>query len=262
MSAPPRRARRILALQVHDPEREGQVEDGLRVAQVRAEKLFDAVDAIHDGVDVDEAAGGDPPLDAILVEIGAQGRDQLSAVGSIVVEERPERSPGEGGELIAGAVPEEQAIRSKLGGTDDGPTPVELEHQVNRFASQLEGRRVLVGPGAAAADADGHPVDADHRLQVADEVVDQPARFAGRPPADRRQDDDRAEMLDREAPRRPDGEPLAHMTEDPAQPIVVRLRADDSVVRPRDIEDQDVVRFAKVVAESCRPSGDGVLARI
>src|SRR4029079_3481224 len=114
MSAPPRRARRILALQVHHPEREGQVEDGLRVAQVRAEKLFDAVDAIHDGVDVDEAAGGDTPLDAILVEIGPQGRDQLSAVGSIVVEERPERSPGEGGELIAGAVPEEQAIWSKL----------------------------------------------------------------------------------------------------------------------------------------------------
>jgi len=220
------------------------------------------VDAIHDGVDVDEAAGGDPPLDAILVEIGAQGRDQLTAVGPIVVEERPECAPGEGGELIACAVPEQQAIRSKLGGTDDGPTPVELEHQVDRFTGQLEGRRVLVGPGAAAADADGHPVDADHWLKVADEVVDQASRFAGRPPPDRRQDDDRAEVLDREAPRRPDGEPLAHMTEDPAQAIVVPLRADDSVVGRPDIEDQHVVRFAEVVAESCRPGGDGVLARI
>ena len=46
-------------------------------------------DPIDDGVDVDEAAGGRPPLDAVFLEVDAQRAQQVAPVAPIVLEEGP-----------------------------------------------------------------------------------------------------------------------------------------------------------------------------
>src|SRR4051794_40242721 len=218
-----RRTGRILTQQVHDPKREGQVEDGLRVPEIGTEELLDAVDPVDDRVDVDEATRGDATLHTVLVEVGAEGRDELSTVRPIVVEERSQRSGGERRKLLSSGVPEQEAVGSELPGTDDRSAAVQLEHQVDGFAGKAVGRGVLVRPAAAAADPGGEPVRAEDRLEMGPDVVDERPRLRRRPAAHDREHDRRSEMLDGEAARRPHRQSFADQAEDTADPIVVEL---------------------------------------